>query len=71
MTHPKFEDGTLVVIDALNTHVHGMIGLYQFRGPEYQTANVRQGCSVVSMLPDQIIAYNEYEHGRLPMMRTI
>lgn len=64
---PKFEDGTLVVINNPDYPHHGFVGLYEFRGSQYETCQVTQGCSAVFVYPADVETYSDYKHGRPPM----
>ena len=58
-----FNNGDLVVVK--QGPERGRIGTYEYRGPQYQTVFLRQGCSVLMIEPGDLEHYSEYRHGRL------
>ena len=64
----KFEDGTLVVVNCPEyPDSHGFVGLYKYRGDEFRTCLVVQGCSVLMVYPESVEQYSQYQHGKPSM----
>ena len=59
----KFKDGTIVVVT--NGPCKGQLGLYNYRGPQYDTAEVVNGCSTLLMEPANLEQYDQFKHGIL------
>ena len=55
----RFNDGDLVV--GRNQFDELFVGTYHYRGPQYQTVEVRCGCSVILQYEKDLERYNEYD----------
>lgn len=58
-----FNNGDLVVVK--QGPAKGRLGTYEYRGPQYETVFLRQGCSVLMIEPRDLEHYSEYRHGIL------
>lgn len=61
-----FKDGEMVVV--VKGPLRGRIGIYEYRGPDFITAFLKQGCEITCVIDDDLERYSEYRHGRAALL---